>query len=156
MPPFQTEWWTKVVIRGRTTPSSFQKYLDTLMHCWICHPWHTFVAMLYPCGLHKEYSFSKVCYGCVACHTGMRWYQNVSELYPSQGFVKNFAPCFVLYYLKRRPFTLFVFSTSRSRRLLLLIVVLTSHSAIFQLYSDGTDVQFPNFYLLPGTHAMGS
>ena len=28
---------------------------------------------------------------------------------------------------------------------------LTSHSAIFQLYSDGTDVQFPNFDLLPGT-----
>ena len=24
------------------------------------------------------------------------------------------------------------------------------------LYSDGTDVQFPNFDLLPGTHAMGS
>ena len=33
---------------------------------------------------------------------------------------------------------------------------LTSHSAIFQLYSDETDVQFPNFDLLPGTHAMGS
>ena len=33
---------------------------------------------------------------------------------------------------------------------------LTSHSAIFQLYSDGTGVQFPNFDLLPGTHAMGS
>ena len=33
---------------------------------------------------------------------------------------------------------------------------LTSHSAIFQLYSDGTDVQVPNFDLLPGTHAMGS
>ena len=33
---------------------------------------------------------------------------------------------------------------------------LTSHSAIFQLYSDGTDVQFPNFDLLPGTPAMGS
>ena len=33
---------------------------------------------------------------------------------------------------------------------------LTSHSAIFQLYSDGTDVQFPNFDLLPGTHAMDS
>ena len=33
---------------------------------------------------------------------------------------------------------------------------LTSHSAIFQLYSEGTDVQFPNFDLLPGTHAMGS
>ena len=33
---------------------------------------------------------------------------------------------------------------------------LTSHLAIFQLYSDGTDVQFPNFDLLPGTHAMGS
>ena len=35
---------------------------------------------------------------------------------------------------------------------------LTSHSAIFQLhvYSDGTDVQFPNFDVLPGTHAMGS
>ena len=33
---------------------------------------------------------------------------------------------------------------------------LTSHSAIFQLYSDGTDVQFPNFDLLPGTHALGS
>ena len=33
---------------------------------------------------------------------------------------------------------------------------LTSHSAIFQLYSDRTDVQFPNFDLLPGTHAMGS
>ena len=32
---------------------------------------------------------------------------------------------------------------------------LTSHSAIFQLYSDGTDVQFPNFDLLQGTHAMG-
>ena len=33
---------------------------------------------------------------------------------------------------------------------------LTSHSAIFQLYSNGTDVQFPNFDLLPGTHAIGS
>ena len=33
---------------------------------------------------------------------------------------------------------------------------LTSHSAIFQLYSDGTDVQIPNFDLLPGTNAMGS
>ena len=33
---------------------------------------------------------------------------------------------------------------------------LTSHSAIFQLYSDGTDVQFSNFDLLPGTHATGS
>ena len=33
---------------------------------------------------------------------------------------------------------------------------LTSHSAIFQLYSDGTDVQFPNFNLLPDAHAMGS
>ena len=33
---------------------------------------------------------------------------------------------------------------------------LTSHSAIFQLYSDRTDVQFPNFDLLLGTHAMGS
>ena len=33
---------------------------------------------------------------------------------------------------------------------------LTSHSAIFQLYSDRTDVQFPNFDLLPGTHAMDS
>ena len=32
----------------------------------------------------------------------------------------------------------------------------TLHSAIFQLYSDGTVVQFPNFDLLPGTHAMGS
>ena len=28
---------------------------------------------------------------------------------------------------------------------------LTSHSAIFQLYSDGTVVQFPNFDLLPDT-----
>ena len=33
---------------------------------------------------------------------------------------------------------------------------LTSHSVIFQLYSDGTVVKFPNFDLLPGTHAMGS
>ena len=33
---------------------------------------------------------------------------------------------------------------------------LTSHSVIFQLYSYGTDVQFPNFDLLLGTHAMGS
>ena len=32
----------------------------------------------------------------------------------------------------------------------------TSHSAIFQLYSNGTVVQFPNFDLLPGTHFMGS
>ena len=45
--------------------------------------------------------------------------------------------------------------------LLLVVVVvvdcgLTSHSAIFQLYSDGTDVQFPNFDLLPGTHVMGN
>ena len=32
---------------------------------------------------------------------------------------------------------------------------LTSHSAIFQLYSDGTDVQFPNFDLLPGTQRHG-
>ena len=41
-------------------------------------------------------------------------------------------------------------------QLLLLICGLTSHSAIFQLYSDGTDVQFPNFDVLPGTHAMDS
>ena len=33
---------------------------------------------------------------------------------------------------------------------------LTSNSAIFQLNSDGTDVQFRNFDLLPGTHAMDS
>ena len=33
---------------------------------------------------------------------------------------------------------------------------LTSHSAIFQLYSDWTDVQFQNFDLLPGTHAIVS
>ena len=32
---------------------------------------------------------------------------------------------------------------------------LTSHSVIFQLYSDGTDVQFPNFDLLPGTQCHG-
>ena len=32
---------------------------------------------------------------------------------------------------------------------------LTSHSAIFQLYSDGTVVQFPNFDLLPGTQRHG-
>ena len=48
----------------------------------------------------------------------------------------------------------------KSRLKLLVVDVvdcgLTSHSAIFQLYSDGTDVQFPNFDLLPGTHAMGS
>ena len=31
----------------------------------------------------------------------------------------------------------------------------TSHSAIFQLYSDGTDVQFPNFDLLPATKRHG-
>ena len=32
---------------------------------------------------------------------------------------------------------------------------LTSHSAIFQLYSDGTVVRFPNFDLLPGTQPHG-
>ena len=32
---------------------------------------------------------------------------------------------------------------------------LTSHSAIFQLFSDGTDVQFSNFDLLPGTQRHG-
>ena len=32
---------------------------------------------------------------------------------------------------------------------------LTSHSAIFQLYSDGTVVQFPNFDLLLGTQRHG-
>ena len=32
---------------------------------------------------------------------------------------------------------------------------LTAHSAIFQLYSDGTVVQFPNFDLLPGTQLHG-
>ena len=32
---------------------------------------------------------------------------------------------------------------------------LTSHSAIFQLYSDETVVQFPNFDLLPGTQCHG-
>ena len=32
---------------------------------------------------------------------------------------------------------------------------LMSHSAIFQLYSDGTVVQFPNLYLLPGTQCHG-
>ena len=32
---------------------------------------------------------------------------------------------------------------------------LTSHSAIFQLYRDGTVVQFPNFDLLPGTQRHG-
>ena len=33
--------------------------------------------------------------------------------------------------------------------------VFTSHSAIFQLYSDGTVVQFPNFDLLPCTQRHG-
>ena len=32
---------------------------------------------------------------------------------------------------------------------------LTSHSVIFQLYSDRTVVQFPNFDLLPGTQRHG-
>ena len=32
---------------------------------------------------------------------------------------------------------------------------LTSHLAIFQLCSDGTVVQFPNFDLLPGTKRNG-
>ena len=32
---------------------------------------------------------------------------------------------------------------------------LTLHSAIFQLYSDGTVVKFPNFDLLPGTQRHG-
>ena len=32
---------------------------------------------------------------------------------------------------------------------------LTSHSAIFHLYSDGTVAQFPNFDLLPGTQCHG-
>ena len=32
---------------------------------------------------------------------------------------------------------------------------LMSHSAIFQLYSDGTVVQFLNFDLLPGTQRHG-
>ena len=32
---------------------------------------------------------------------------------------------------------------------------LTSHSAIFQLYSDGTVVQFPKFDLLPGNQRNG-
>ena len=32
---------------------------------------------------------------------------------------------------------------------------LTSHSAIFQLYSDWADVQFPNLDLLPGTKCHG-
>ena len=32
---------------------------------------------------------------------------------------------------------------------------LTSHSAIFQLYSDGTDVQFPNFDLHPRHGQLG-
>ena len=32
---------------------------------------------------------------------------------------------------------------------------LRSHSAIFQLYSDGTVVQFPSFDLLPGTQRHG-
>ena len=48
---------------------------------------------------------------------------------------------------KNNLFICFVFCVDRG---------LTSHSAIFRLYSDGTDVQFPNFDLLPGTHAMGS
>ena len=32
---------------------------------------------------------------------------------------------------------------------------LTSHSAIFQIYSDGTVIQFPNFYLLLSTKGHG-
>ena len=51
------------------------------------------------------------------------------------------------------------FNVFKSRLIFVVVVVdcgLTSHSAIFQLYSDGTDVQFPNFDLLPGTHAMSS
>ena len=32
---------------------------------------------------------------------------------------------------------------------------LTSHSVVFQLYSDGTVVQFPNLDLLPGTQRHG-
>ena len=34
-------------------------------------------------------------------------------------------------------------------------MVLTPHSAIFQLYSEGTVVQFPNFDLLSGTQRHG-
>ena len=50
-------------------------------------------------------------------------------------------------------------SVIKPSSVMLLLIVdcgLTSHSAIFQLYSDGTDVQFPHFDLLPDTHAMGS
>ena len=36
-----------------------------------------------------------------------------------------------------------------------LVVVLKSHSAIFQIYSDGTVVKFPNFDLLPGIQCHG-
>ena len=46
-------------------------------------------------------------------------------------------------------------SKSFFTRGLLVGCCLTSHSAIFQLYSDGTVVQFPNFDLLPGTQRHG-
>ena len=51
---------------------------------------------------------------------------------------------------------LFKFSLDKGAFVVVVVCGLTSHSAIFQLYSDGRDVQFPNFDLLPGTHAMGS
>ena len=59
----------------------------------------------------------------------------------------------------QRQFTMLPKGLYFSKKLVSVVVVdygLTSHSAIFQLYRDGTDVQFPNFDLLPGTHAMGS
>ena len=46
-------------------------------------------------------------------------------------------------------FSFYVFDESRED------FGLTSHSAIFQHYSDGTVVQYHNFDLLPGTNAMG-
>ena len=41
------------------------------------------------------------------------------------------------------------------RTLWLVACGLTSRSAIFQLYSDGTDIKFTNFDLLPGTQRHG-
>ena len=48
-----------------------------------------------------------------------------------------------------------LYGSCTSRQGLLVDWSLTSHSAIFQQYSDGTVVQFPNLDLLPGTQCPG-
>ena len=90
-------------------------------------------------------------WGYICCKTQMCRLLKVWSIvgHLCQGHV--WTPCHCYYNPSERPEPL----SYRGFQLRLVGCSLTSHSAIFQLYSDGTVVQFPNFDLLPGTQCHG-